>query len=267
MLKIAVCGSLGRMGQRIISLIIDDPELELAGAVETLGHEKVGKDVGIALGLGTIGLKVTDDLDKVISGADCVIDCSTAAATMDHLRVAAAAQTPIVIGTTGLMPKQVSEIKKTARRIPVVLAPNMSVGMNVMFKLAADMARFMPGYDAEIIEVHHRFKKDAPSGTALRLGEAVAGALGQDLKKDARYSRHGNDVQRRAGEIGIQSVRAGDVVGEHTVMLGGMGERLELTHRATSRDNFARGALVAAKWLADKKTGFYDMQDVLGLKG
>jgi 4-hydroxy-tetrahydrodipicolinate reductase len=255
------------MGSRIISLVIDDPELELAGAVEALGHQQAGRDVGIALGHGTIGINITDDLVKTIEGADCVIDFSTPAAAMEHAGCAADSHTPIVIGTTGLAASQAAELKKLSKRIPIVLAPNMSVGMNVMFKVAADMARHLPGYDVEIVEIHHRLKKDAPSGTALRLAQAIAEALGRNLGKVARYARHGSDVLRKEGEIGIQTVRAGDVVGEHTVYFGGFGERLEITHKATSRDNFARGALVAAKWLVHKKTGFYDMQDVLGLKG
>ena len=266
MLKIAVCGAMGRMGSRIISLVIDDPDLELAGAVEYLGHEQVGKDVGTALGHGTIGIKITDDLDKAIGAADCVIDFSTPGATMEHAHLAAATHVPLVIGTTSLGSGQLAEVKKLSKRIPILLAPNMSVGMNVMFKVAADMARHLPGYDVEIVEIHHRMKKDAPSGTALRLAQAIADALGKNLRTVARYARHGNDVLRKEGEIGIQTVRAGDVIGEHTVYFGGFGERLEIAHKATSRDNFARGALVAAKWLSQKKTGFYDMQDVLGLR-
>jgi 4-hydroxy-tetrahydrodipicolinate reductase len=266
MLKIAVCGALGRMGARVVAAIIEDPDAELAGAVEAVGHAKMDKDVGTVLGYGPHGMRVTDDLEKVIAGADCVIDFTDAPSSLAFARVAAAAQTPIVIGSTGFDRKQAGEIKKLARRIPIVLAPNMSVGVNVMFRLAADLARHMgDGYDVEIIEVHHNQKTDAPSGTALRLGQIVAAALGRDFRKDTRFSRQGKNAARRAGEIGIQSVRVGDVVGEHTIIFGGNGERLELSHKASSRDNFARGALISARWLAKAKPGLYDMQDVLGL--
>jgi len=268
MLKIAVCGAMGRMGSRVIAAIIEDPETELAGAVEVVGHARVGRDVGTVLGHGTIGMNVVDDLEKVIEGADCVVDFTNAASSLAHARIAAAAQTPIVIGSTGFGRSDLAEIKRVARKAPVVLAPNMSVGMNVMYRLAADVTRYLgDAYDVEIVEVHHRHKADAPSGSALKLGQAIAAARGRDFRRDARYSRHGQNVLRRQGEIGIQSVRAGDVVGEHTVVFGGTGERLELTHKASSRDNFARGALIASRWLVGKKPGIYDMQDVLGLKG
>ena len=266
MLKIAVCGALGRMGSRVVAAIIEDPETELAGAVEAVGHAKMAKDVGTVLGYGPLGMKVTDDLEKVISGADFVIDFTEAGTALGHARAAADAQTPIVVGATGVSRGQLVEFKKLSRRIPIVVAPNMSVGMNVMFKIAADIARHMgDAYDVEIVEVHHSRKLDAPSGTALKLGQAVAAALGRDFRRAARLSRQGKNAARRPGEIGIQSVRAGDVVGEHTVIFGGEGERLEIAHKASSRDNFARGALIAAKWLAKAKPRLYDMQDVLGL--
>jgi 4-hydroxy-tetrahydrodipicolinate reductase len=222
MLKIAVCGALGRMGSRVVAAIIEDPETELAGAVEMIGHAKMAKDVGTVLGFGPLGMRVTDELEKVISGADVVVDFTEPGAALGNARAAAAAQTPIIIGATGFSRPQLGEIKKLSRKVPIVLAPNMSVGMNVMFKIAAEIARHMgEGYDVEILEVHHRNKLDAPSGTALMLGQAVAAALGRDFRRDVKLSRQGKNAARRPGEIGIQSVRAGDVVGEHTVIFGG----------------------------------------------
>jgi 4-hydroxy-tetrahydrodipicolinate reductase len=266
MLRIAVCGVMGRMGSRIASLIMDDPELELSGAVEVLGHARTGTDVGTALGFGTIGINVSDDLEKVIEISDCVIDFSAPGPTLEHMHVSAAASTPVVIGTTGMQPAQIREIKKASRKVPVVMAPNMSVGVNVLFRLVSEAARYTPGYDIEIVETHHRLKKDAPSGTALGLGKVITDTLGRDFKRDAKFARHGHSLERKENEIGIQSLRAGDVVGEHTVIFAGPGERLELTHRAHSRDNLARGAIIAAKWVVGRKSGLFDMQDVFGLR-
>src|SRR5204862_2681694 len=184
-----------------------------------------------------------------------------------HAQICAARKLPLVVGTTGLSPPGRAEIAARAREIPIVLASNMSVGVNVLFRLVAEAARALgPGYEVEILEMHHRAKKDAPSGTALRLAEVAAGALGIDVQSAAVYERHGDTGARRPGSIGVQALRGGDVVGEHTVHFRADGERLELTHRATSRDNFARGAVRAARWVVGKKPGFYDMQDVLGWK-
>jgi 4-hydroxy-tetrahydrodipicolinate reductase len=266
MLRIAVCGVMGRMGSRIASLVMEDPDLELSGAIEELGHARIGADAGTALGHGTLGTRITDDLEKAIEVSDCVIDFSTASAALKHAGISADAGVPIVIGTTGLAPAQVREIKKMSRKITVVMAPNMSVGVNVLFRTVSEIARFTPGYDIEIVEMHHRHKKDAPSGTALRIGQVISEALGRSFKDDARFARKGHELLRKAGEIGVQSLRGGDVIGEHTVVFAGPGERLEVTHRAHSRDNFARGAIIAARWAAGHKPGFYDMQDVLGLK-
>jgi len=267
MIRITICGVMGKVGLRIANLSIGDPEFEISGAIEFSEHPQLGKDIGSLLGLGTLGVNLSSDLDKLISKTDCIIDFSSPSATVINTRIAASGGKPIVIGTTGLSESDMNEIKLSAAKIPIVLAPNMGVGMNVMFRLASEMAKFMPEYDMEIVEVHHKLKKDAPSGTAIRLGQVITEALGKNFDDVACFSRHGRNMARSQGELGIQSIRAGDVVGEHTLIFAGPGERLELTHRAHSRDNFARGSLIAAKWLVRQKPGLYDMQDVLGLKG
>ncbi len=209
-----------------------------------------------------------DNVEGVVSRCDVLIDFTAPEASLHHLEKAAAARTAMVIGTTGFTPDNMEKIRALTRQIPCVLAPNMSVGVNVLFKVIRDLTRLLgPGYDVEIVEAHHRFKKDAPSGTALRLAEAVAEARGRSLHEVGLYERHGVIGERPQEVIGLQTVRGGDVVGEHTVFFLGMGERIEVTHRAHSRDNFARGAVTAAKWVVGKPAGLYSMQDVLGIAG
>ena len=236
------------------------------GAVERKGHAAVGEDAGEVAGCGRLGVPVTDDL-TIADGAEVLIDFTTPDATLAHLEVMAARRKAMVIGTTGFSPDQLAELRTRARPIPCVFSPNMSVGVNVMLKVLADMARTLgEEYDIEILEAHHRLKKDAPSGTALKMAQVLAKAMGRDLDAVAAYGRKGMIGKRKRGEIGIQVIRAGDIVGDHTVLFGGMGERIELTHRAQSRDTFARGALRAARWVVKQPAGLYDMQDVLGLK-
>ncbi len=267
MVNIIVAGAAGRMGTRIINILNEAEGVRLAGAFEHPESPMVGQDAGQAAGLGIKGVKISGSLDDIIASGDVIIDFTTPSATMNNVKKAAGAGKAIVIGTTGINDEEVKEIRKLAGKIPVVLAPNMSVGVNVMFKIAAEMAKILGNdFDMEIVEAHHRLKKDAPSGTAIGLAKRLAEATGRDLEKTAVYSRHGIIGQRTSDEIGIQTVRAGDITGDHTVLFGGIGERLELTHRAHNRDNFARGALRAAKWIADKGPGLYDMQDILGLK-
>jgi 4-hydroxy-tetrahydrodipicolinate reductase len=267
MAKVVVCGAMGRMGRAILSVIKDNRYgLELSGAVENPGNPMIGQDAFEAAGIGRAGVAVTADFAMAIAAADVAIDFTSAASSVVHARIAGAAGKSIVIGSTGFSAEQKAAVAEVARTSPVVLSPNMSIGVNLMFKVAADVARVLgDDYDVEIVEVHHRFKKDAPSGTAVRLAEAVAEALGRDMKEVGVYGREGMVGERSQKEIGVFAVRAGDVVGEHTLTFGGIGERLEITHRAHSRDTFARGAVRAAGWLVRKPAGLYDMQAVLGV--
>ena len=267
MIKAIVSGAAGRMGGRIIHLLEAEAGITLAGACEQPDHAAVGKDVGEVVGLPPKGLPVAGSLAEVLGQGDVVIEFTHPEPSLHHLREVAAAGKAMVLGTTGFSPAQIAEIHALGTRTRLVFAPNMSVGVNLMFKVVADIARVLAaGYDVEIVEAHHRLKKDAPSGTALKLAQVIAHALGRDLEKVGVYARRGIIGERRQEEIGIQTVRAGDIVGEHTVLFGGIGERLEIIHRAHSRDNFARGALRAAQWVVAQPPACYDMQDVLGLK-
>ena len=267
MVKAIVTGVAGRMGGRIVHIMETAAGIKLVGAVESPGHAAVGKDVGEVVGLPPKGVKVADSLDQVLPQAEVVIEFTHPEPSLAHLSQVADAGKAMVLGTTGFSPPQIAEIHALASRAHLVFAPNMSVGVNLMFKVVADIARVLgDAYDVEIVEAHHRLKKDAPSGTAIKLGQVIAHALGRELEKTGVYARHGIIGQRTDQEIGIQTVRAGDIVGEHTVLFGGIGERLEIIHRAHSRDNFARGAVRAAQWIVSQPPGLYDMQDVLGLK-
>ena len=260
----AVNGACGRMGKMIVRLIADDGELSLGAALEASDHPKLGEDVGTLVGLPrALDVLLTDDLDREV---DVMIDFSLPAGTERCLDRCVEWKIPMVIGTTGLDERRTGKVHAAAEIIPVVFAPNMSAGVNVLLRLAGEVARALgEDYDVEIVEVHHRFKKDAPSGTALKLAEAIADARGRDLKEVALFGREGAVGERPRGVIGIHAVRAGDIVGEHTIIFSTLGERVELTHRASSRETFARGALRAAKFVLGKKPGLYTMQDVLGL--
>jgi 4-hydroxy-tetrahydrodipicolinate reductase len=265
MLKIAVCGAAGRMGQRII-VAAKEAGCALSGALERPGHELVGQDAGLIAGCGILGVAISDDLNRVVEGCDVLIDFTSPKVSLKNLEVCALKKKAIVIGSTGFTPEERLLAAELARDIPVVLAPNMSVGVNVCFKLLKDVAKILGDeFDVEIVELHHNKKKDSPSGTAIRMGELVAGALGRDYSKVATYHREGFCGERTKEEIGMQSVRGGDIVGEHTVYFIGQGERIEITHRAMTRDMFSRGSVRAARWVAGKPPGLYDMQDVLGL--
>jgi len=267
MLKVAVTGAAGRMGGRIIALVTEAEGLVLSGAAEMAGHAKLGSDAGYVAGCGDLGVVITDSLEQAMADADLLIDFTFPEVTLANAEICARLGKQMVIGSTGFTPEQREKLAGFARRIPVVFAPNMSVGVNVCFKILKDIARTLgDGFDIEIVELHHNKKKDSPSGTAVRMGEIVADALGRDYNQVANYHREGMCGERSKEEIGMQTVRGGDIVGEHTVYFIGMGERIELTHRAMSRDMFARGAVRAASWLAGKPAGLYDMQDVLGFK-
>lgn len=267
MIRTVVTGVAGRMGSSIVRFVRDAPDLELVGATETPGNAAVGLDVGLASHLGALEVPIEDDLAKALRrGADVVIDFTHTEASLRHARICADLKVALVIGTTGFSPAARAELAQAAKHIPLLAAPNMSVGVNLMIKLAAQAAQVMgDAFDVEITEIHHRHKKDAPSGTALRLGEVIAAALGRDPATDLRLSRAGQVGERTQKEIGLQAVRGGDVVGEHTVFYIGEGERLEISHRATSRDQFALGAVRAARFLVGKPPGLYDMNAVLGL--
>lgn len=267
MTGIIVTGATGRMGNRIATLSMDYPELKLVGAVERKGHESLGKDIGLLLGIGEKDLGLTDNLGEVIGGCDVVIDFTSTGSSLENLKLASVNRKAMVIGTTGFSKDDIETAKGMCKDIPVVMAPNMSVGVNLLLKVLQDVARVLgDDYDIEIIEAHHRLKKDAPSGTALKMAQVIADAVNRNLEEVAVYARKGITGERTKKEIGIQTVRAGDIVGEHTVLFGGLGERIEITHKASSRDTFARGALKAALWVTKQKPGLYDMQDVLGLK-
>lgn len=267
MIKVIVAGAGGRMGGRLVSLIRESKSLQLAAAVEKKGHPAVGRDAGEVAGGSPLGITIGEDLSALADRGDVLIDFTAPEATLANLHVMATRKKAAVIGTTGLSSEQVTELKTTANQMACVFAPNMSVGVNVMLKVIADMAhRLGDDYDIEVMEAHHRLKKDAPSGTALKIAEVLAKATGKSLDQVAAYARKGMIGERKRGEIGIQVIRAGDIVGDHTVLFGGLGERLEVTHRASSRDTFATGALRAAEWVVRQPHGLYDMQDVLGLR-
>ncbi len=267
MIKAIVAGAGGRMGGRIITMINDAEDITLGGAFEHPASPAVGQDAGTAAGLPALGVTIAPGLSEVMDSGDVIIDFTFHTATVKHAELASESGKPMVIGTTGFSAEELDTIRGLAHKFPCVLAPNMSVGVNLLYKLI-DMAARVLGddYDIEIVEAHHRMKKDAPSGTALQLGRVAASALGRDLDKVGVFERNGIIGERSREEIGIQTVRAGDIVGEHTVLFGGIGERVEIVHKASSRDTFAKGAVRAAKWIVAKDAGFYDMQDVLGLK-
>jgi 4-hydroxy-tetrahydrodipicolinate reductase len=253
------------MGRRLVDLVRTDPELQLTGAVAHTAHPALYRDAGEIAGGGKIGVLVESDLGKLLPSADVVIDFSIAAATVQYLPLVAAAQKAMVIGTTGFTPAQQAEITHLSQRLRCFLAPNMSLGVNVLLLLLRQAAIRLPDYDVEIIEAHHRTKMDAPSGTALRMAAIVAEQRGRKLEDVAVYGRQGLVGRRTDPEIGIQAVRAGDIVGEHTIIFGGMGERLEFVHRTQNRDTFAHGALRAAKWIVQQPPGLYSMADLLQL--
>jgi 4-hydroxy-tetrahydrodipicolinate reductase len=265
-LGIIVCGVGGRMGGTVVRAIQQSPVFKLVAAIDKPGSARLGKDAGEISAAGHLGIAITDKLEPALQSNIVIVDFTNPEASLGFLQSAAKKRTPIAIATTGFTAKQHVEIKRLARRTPTLVSANTSLGVNVLVSLLGQAAKMLgDDYDVEIIEAHHRFKKDAPSGTALALGGSVASALDRDLAKVAINGRRGIVGERSNKEIALLSVRAGDIVGEHTVIFGGIGERLEFIHRAHSRDTFARGALRAAQWLAKKKPGLYGMQDVLGL--
>ena len=267
MLTITIIGASGRMGKELIRQIVKDQDFDLAGAVENKGHAAVGADAGINAGTSVIDIPISDDLKLVTGKTDVIIDFSSPKSTVQNAEIAAKDNCGIVIGTTGLSQQEKSAIKGfSIRGGRILFAPNMSIGINLLFQLCRHTAHALgEAYDVEIVEMHHKHKKDAPSGTAVKLGEVIASAKALDYSTATQHGRHGIVGERSIKEIGMHSMRGGDVVGDHHVIFAGDGERIELVHKASSRVTFAKGALRAAKFIASAKAGLYDMQHVLGL--
>ena len=265
-MRIAIAGSSGRMGRMLIETVLKAEDMQLAAALDVAGSAYLGKDAGELVG-APCGTPIRADFDAALAGVDCLIDFTRPAGTLAHLASCRKHGVAMVIGTTGMEAEQKKAIEHAGRDIPIVFAPNMAVGVNLVFKLLDTAARVLAqGYDIEVIEAHHRHKVDAPSGTALRMGEVVAAALGRDLKQCAVYGREGVTGERDPSTIGFATVRGGDIVGDHTVLFAGTGERVEITHKAASRMPYALGSLRAARFLKERKNGLFDMQDVLGLR-
>jgi len=255
-LRVIVCGALGRMGKEIVAELDKNKEMRLVGALEAPDHPLLGKIIA--------GVPVCSNLREIVEEANVIVDFTTPAATLSHLSVARQLRIPLVIGTTGFSEREIFQIKETSDTIPILLSPNMSPGINLIFLLIEQVARFLgKEFDVEIIEAHHRKKKDAPSGTARRIAKILTEVRKNDLSKTIVYGRKGMVGERAGGEIGMHSLRGGSIVGDHTVIFAGEGERIEITHRAESRRIFARGALLAARFIVKKKSGLYTFQDVL----
>src|SRR5680860_450560 len=249
MIKVIVCGGCGKMGSKVAQLIYQDKDMGLIGIIESPSHPDIGKDWGIAVGMGESGIIVKDNLEEIIQNSDQIVEFTSPQVAIQHLKIVSKHKKAMIMGTTGFSPEEIKEINKLAQGTPFLLSPNMSLGVNLLFKLAAETAAALSDdYDIEIVEAHHRFKKDAPSGTAKKLAQEIAKAKGLSLDEVA---------------IGIHSIRSGDITGEHTVMFTALGERLELTHKAHSRDTFAYGTIQAIKFMKGKPPGFYEMKDVL----
>ena len=267
MVRVAVTGAAGRMGRTLIEAVEQTDGLKLTAAIERAGSTLVGADAGELAGIGKLDVALVDDLAKVINDFDVLIDFTAPQATLANAKVCSENGRRMVIGTTGLTAEENEALKAFGEKTAIMYAPNMSVGVNLTFKILEIAAKVLgDDVDIEVIEAHHRHKVDAPSGTALRMGEVVADALGRDLKECAVYGREGQTGARDRQTIGFETIRAGDIVGEHTVMFAADGERVEITHKATSRMNFARGAVRSCSWIMEKQSGVFDMQDVLELR-
>jgi 4-hydroxy-tetrahydrodipicolinate reductase len=265
MAQLIVSGAAGRMGRLLVSMIAADSQHSLVGALEAEAAGVAGRDAGEVSGSGKLGIAITTDYASIARPGTVTLDFTNAAASLSHLEVAAAKGAAIVIGSTGFTPELEARARELAPRTRTIIAPNMSVGINVLMKIAAEVARILNNFDVEVLEIHHGTKVDAPSGTALAIARTIADARVIDFKSNAVFGREGITGVRPHEKIGVMALRAGDAVGDHTVIFGGYGERLELIHRAQSRDSLARGALRAAVWLEHQKPGLYSMRDVLGL--
>lgn len=265
-IRFAIAGSSGRMGRTLIEAVLATEDAQLSAALDHPESSFLGRDAGELIG-APCGVPVSADVDAALAQSDCLIDFTRPEGTLMHLAACRRQQAALIIGTTGFNAEQKAQIESASKEIPIVFAPNMAVGVNAVFKLLDVAARILnEGYDVEVIEAHHRHKVDAPSGTALRMGEVVAAALGRNLEECAVYGREGHTGERPATQIGFATIRGGDVVGDHTVLFAGTGERIEITHKSASRMSYALGSLRAARFLRGKTSGLYDMQDVLGLR-
>ncbi|MBN1404950.1 MAG: 4-hydroxy-tetrahydrodipicolinate reductase [Candidatus Omnitrophica bacterium] len=264
MINLIVSGCCGRMGKRIVSLAVESGEFSIVGAVEKKDHPDIGQDIGLVCGIGELGVPIISDIQKVIEKSDVITDFTSSLSTINNVKQAKAAHKPIVIGTTGLTDEEMIIIKSASSSIPILVSPNMSVGVNVLFNIVGSVASHLgDDYDIEIIETHHNQKKDAPSGTAKRLADEIMQAKGRGKKYKIIFGREGNIGKRPKGEIAIHAVRAGDVIGDHTVIFAGENERIEITHKAHSRDGLAKGALRSCKFIIGKSPKLYTMQDVI----
>jgi 4-hydroxy-tetrahydrodipicolinate reductase len=264
-IRIAIAGASGRMGKTLIEAVINSPVSTLTGAFDQAGAPTIGRDAGDFMGAQT-GVLITDNAQAALSQADVLIDFTRPEGTLHHLVLCKQLGVKAVIGTTGFESSQMNQLHEAAKSMALVWSPNMAVGVNATFKLLEVAAKILSsGYDIEVIEAHHNKKVDAPSGTALRMGEVIAKAIGEDLQEVGVFAREGITGERKAGTIGFSTIRGGDIVGDHTVMFAGAGERIEITHKSSSRMTYAQGSLRAAQFLMDKPTGLFDMQDVLGL--
>jgi 4-hydroxy-tetrahydrodipicolinate reductase len=266
MIKVVVSGACGRMGSRIIANLGVSKGMQLAAALEYKNHPCIGMDAGKALHIADTGIKISGNAAKAIKASDVLIDFSMPHSAMVNLRIAAKNKIPAVVGTTGFSKKQFAEIKKIARRIPCVLSANMSVGVNLLFSVIRKIAPVLKDYDIEIVEAHHRMKKDAPSGTALKIAQIAADSCGINFEKKVIYGRKGLVGERKKGEIAIHSIRGGDIVGDHKIIFAGDTERIELVHRASNLNAFALGAIKAARFAIKVKPGLYNMESVLGIR-
>ena len=264
MIKVVVCGGCGKMGSKVAQLIHQNKDMELVGIIESPSHPSKGKDWGMSVGLGKTRVIITDDLEEIIQKVNQIVEFTNPKVSLQHLEIVSKYKKTMITGTTGFSGEEIEKMKNSSQNIPFLFSPNMSLGVNLLFKLAVETAVSLGNsYDIEIIESHHRFKKDAPSGTAKKLAQEIAKAKGLNLDEVAIYGREGIIGERKKGEIGIHSIRSGDITGEHTVMFTALGERLELTHKAHSRNTFAYGTIQAIKFMEGKPAGFYEMKDVL----
>ena len=267
MVRTIIAGAAGRMGMRLVALTQETESLSLTGAIEMKGHPALGKDAGEISQIGKVGILLSDNLHTCLAHSDVVIDFTGPASCLANLEQVVNTSKSMVIGTTGFSEKELTQLKALALNIPCVFSPNMSIGINVLVNTIGKIAKSLgETYNIEVIEAHHNKKKDAPSGTALKLAEALADGMEWDLQEVGVYTRHGITGERKTREIGMQTIRAGDIVGDHTILFGGPGERIEITHRAHTRDTFARGALRAAQWVVQQPPGLYSMGNVLGLE-
>ena len=265
MINIGIIGAIGKMGQRILNIAKNDPEINIIAAIDAPNNQKIGQNVFTDTNSKFSELKYTSKLSEIINKIDVLIDFSIPTVTINNLETIKSNKKALVIGATGFSEEQITKIKNTAKEIPIILAPNMSVGVNVFFKIIKEAAKYLNDYDIELVELHHNQKQDSPSGTAIKIAEIINESTNRS-KENWKHGREGLVGKRTKEEIGIHAVRLGDVVGEHSLYFAGNSERIEITHRAHTRDNFANGAIKAAKWLSKKNNGFYDMLDVLDLK-